>query len=135
VHTLFTDIESAFWGFSNSCALAGRDGCKLLTLLHEGATGGEVKRLIEDSYDVGDRPGTCLSLVYPGYDTQLALEIFLTKPAEVVVDPRQMKRGSTFTASLKSYEGFHNCGLQPRSFPPYIIRGFGAISPTRYCTL
>ena len=105
MHTLLTDAEAAFLGFSNSCTTAGRNGCKLLTLLHEGATGEGVKRFIEDSYDVGDQPATCWSFAYPGYDTQLALKIFLTKPAEVTVDPRQMKCGSTFTAYLKSYNG------------------------------
>jgi len=132
---MLADVESAFLGFSNSCALARRDGCKLLTLLHEGATGEEVKLFIEDSHDVGDQPGICWSFAYPGHDAQLALEILLTKPAEAIVDARQMKRGSTFTAFPKSCKRFHNCGLQPGSFPPYITRGFGAISPTRYCTL
>ena len=59
MHTLLTDAEAAFLGFSNSCASAGRDGCKLLNLLHKGATGAEVKRLIEDSHDVGYRPDAC----------------------------------------------------------------------------
>jgi len=59
MHTMLTDAEAAFLGFSNSCATAGRAGCKLLTLLHEGATGEEVKRFIEDSHDVGDQPDTC----------------------------------------------------------------------------
>ena len=99
MHTLITDAEAAFLGFSNSCAGAGRDGCKLLTLLHDGATGEEVKHFIEDSYDVGDQTGTCWSFAYPGYGTQLALKIFLTKPAEVSVEPRQMKGRLTFTAS------------------------------------
>ena len=102
VHTLLTDVEAAFLGFSDSCASAGRDSCKLLTLLHEGAAGEEVKRFIEDSYDVGNQHGTYGSFSYPGYGTQLALKIFLTKPAKAVVDPRQMKCRSTFTASLKS---------------------------------
>ena len=59
VHTLLTDTEATFLGFSSSCATAGRDYCKLLTLLHEGATGEDVKLFIEDSYDVGDKPDTC----------------------------------------------------------------------------
>jgi len=72
MHTLLTDAEAAFLGFGNACASAGLGGCKLLTLLHMGATGEEVKRFIEDSYD-------------------LALKIFLTKPAEDVVNPLEIK--------------------------------------------
>ena len=68
MHTLLTDTEAAFLGFSNSCASAGRSGCKILTLLHEGATGEEVKRFIEDSHDVGNQPSTCLSFAYLGPD-------------------------------------------------------------------
>ena len=102
MHTLLTDTEATFFGFGNSCAKAGRGGCKLLTLLHKGATGKEVKRLIEDSYDVGDQPGTFWSFAYSRYGTQLALKIFLTKPAEALVDPQQMKGGSAFTVSMKS---------------------------------
>ena len=54
IHDMLTDIEAVFLGFCNACASAGRAGCKLLTLLHKGATGEEVKRLIEDSHDVGN---------------------------------------------------------------------------------
>ena len=54
MYEMLTDAEAAFLGFGNACASAGRDGCKLLTLLHEDATGEEVKRLIEDSHDVGN---------------------------------------------------------------------------------
>lgn len=56
MHTLLKDAEAAFLGFSNACASAGKDDCKLVTLLHPHATGEEVKRLIEDSHDVGNRP-------------------------------------------------------------------------------
>lgn len=59
-----TDAEAAFLGFSNACASAGRDGCKLLTLLRKNATGKEVKRFIEDSHDVGNQPGSCSSFTY-----------------------------------------------------------------------
>jgi len=107
MHTLLTDVEAAFLGFSNSCVSAGRDRCKLLTLLHEGATGEEVKRFIEDSHDVGDQPCACYVGLFadPGCGTQLALKILLTKPAEGIVDPRQMKCMSTFTVPLISYKG------------------------------
>ena len=54
VYTVLTDTEAVFLGFGNACASAGRAGCKLLTLLHKGATGEEVKRLIEDSHDVSN---------------------------------------------------------------------------------
>ena len=54
MYDMLTDAEAAFLGFGNACASTGRDGCKLLTLLHEDATGKEVKRLIEDSHDVGN---------------------------------------------------------------------------------
>jgi hypothetical protein len=57
MHTLLTDAEAVFLGFGNACASAGRTGCKLLTLLHKGATGEDVKRLIEDSHDVGEQSG------------------------------------------------------------------------------
>ncbi|KAF9645676.1 alpha/beta-hydrolase [Thelephora ganbajun] len=72
MYSLLTDTEAVFLGFSNACASAGRDGCRLLTLLHKDATGEEVKRFIEDSHD-------------------LALEILLTRPDKAVVDPRQIK--------------------------------------------
>lgn len=55
MHSMLTDVETVFLGFSNTCASAGRAGCKLLALLHQGATGEEVKRLIEDSHDVGNQ--------------------------------------------------------------------------------
>ena len=54
-YTLLTDTEVVFLGFSDACASAGEEGCKLLTLLHEGATGEEVKRFIEDSRDVSNQ--------------------------------------------------------------------------------
>ena len=57
-YTRLTDTEAVFLGFSNACASAGEEGCKLLTLLHEGATGEEVKRFIEDSRDVSNRPAS-----------------------------------------------------------------------------
>ena len=47
-----------FLGFGNTCASAGRVGCKILTLMHNGATGEEVKRFIEDSHDVSNHPDT-----------------------------------------------------------------------------
>jgi hypothetical protein len=57
MHRLLADAEAVFLGFSNACASAGKDGCKLITLLHKDATGEEIKRLIEDSHDVSDHPG------------------------------------------------------------------------------
>ena len=96
MHTLLTDAEAAFLGFSSACVSAGLDGCKLLTLLHMGATGEEVKRLIEDSHDVGNQPGICLPFTYLERNTQLAVKILLTEPDMAVVDPRQMKGGFTF---------------------------------------
>jgi len=63
MYSLLTDVEAVFLGFSNTCASAGRDGCKLLTLLHKDATGEEVKRFIEDSHDVGNQPGFRLSFL------------------------------------------------------------------------
>ena len=102
MHTLLTDVEPAFLGFGNACASAGRDGCKLLTLLHEDATGEEVKRLIEDSHDVSGQPGVRFTFTHLGCGTQLALKILLTKPAEVVVDPRWMK-GACFHYTLMSH--------------------------------
>jgi len=72
VYTLLKDAEATFLGFSNSCASAGENRCKLLTLLHKDATGEEVKRLIEDSHD-------------------LALKVWLRNPLdEGVVDPKQI---------------------------------------------
>jgi len=71
MHTLLTDAEAAFLGFGNACASAGLGGCKLLTLLHMGATGEEVKRFIEDSHD-------------------LALKIWLAEPDKAVVHPRDL---------------------------------------------
>jgi len=67
MHTLLTDVEAVFLGFGNACASAGRAGCKLLTLLHKGTTGEDVKHLIEDSHDVGNQPGS--SLPFPDLDT------------------------------------------------------------------
>ena len=67
MHTALTDIEAVFLGFGSACASAGRIGCKLLKLLHEDATGEEVKHFIEDSYDVGNHSGA--SLRPPDLDT------------------------------------------------------------------
>ena len=67
MYTLLTDAEAVFLGFGNACASVGRAGCKLLTLLHKGATGEEVKRLIEDSHDVGSQPRASLPL--PDFNT------------------------------------------------------------------
>lgn len=105
MHTLITDAEAVFLGFSNVCASAGKDGCKLVTLLHSDPTGEEVKRLIEDSHDVGNRLGSGRATPLPRYDSQLALKVFLTNPAKSVVDPRQMKRGSAFV-TLRIILGF-----------------------------
>ena len=57
MYTLLKDVEAVFLGFGDACVSAGKEDCKLLNLLHNDATGEEVKRLIEDSHDVGDRPG------------------------------------------------------------------------------
>lgn len=57
MHTLLKDSEAAFLGFSKNCAATGKNGCKLISLLHDNATGEEIKRLIEDAHDVGPRPG------------------------------------------------------------------------------
>jgi hypothetical protein len=59
MYTLLTDAEATFSGFSEVCASAGEDGCKILALLDKGATGEEVKRLIEDAHDVRNQPGLC----------------------------------------------------------------------------
>ena len=67
MYTTLTDTEAVFLGFGNACASAGRAGCKLLKLLHEDATGEEVKRFIEDSYDVGNQLGASFS--FPDLDT------------------------------------------------------------------
>jgi hypothetical protein len=67
VHTLLMDTEAVFSGFSNAYASAGRTRCKLLTLLHKGVTGEEVRRLIKDSHDVGNQPWASLS--FPDLDT------------------------------------------------------------------
>ena len=98
MYSMLTDAEAAFLGFGNACASAGRDGCKLLTLLHKDATGKEVKRLIEDSHDVSSQSGSHSSFTHLKYgpDTQLALKILLKKPAKAVVDPRPMRRESAF---------------------------------------
>ncbi|KAF9782870.1 hypothetical protein BJ322DRAFT_180338 [Thelephora terrestris] len=71
MYTLLTDAEDVFLGFSNACASAGEEDCKLITLLHKDATGEEVKRFIEDSHD-------------------LALKIWLTEPDETVVSPQYL---------------------------------------------
>lgn len=69
MHTLLADTEAVFLGFSNGCAAAGKNGCKLVTLLHEGATGEEIKRFIEDAHD-------------------LALKVWLKKPSKAIVNPQ-----------------------------------------------
>jgi hypothetical protein len=58
MYTLLTDAEDVFLGFSNACASAGEEDCKLITLLHKDATGEEVKRFIEDSHDVSNQPAS-----------------------------------------------------------------------------
>ena len=106
------DAETVFLGFGNACASAGRAGCKLLKLLHDDATGEEVKRLIEDSHDVGTQLGSCFSYPSPEWDVQLALKIFLTKPAEDVVDPQLIKSRLAFITSPNRIRIFNESGLQ-----------------------
>lgn len=95
MHTLLMDTEATFLGFSNVCASAGEDGCKIIHLLHKDATGKEIKRFIEDSRDVGDRPGFSPSSSYLLFGSQLALKVWLTKPDKAVIDPLLMTGGST----------------------------------------
>jgi hypothetical protein len=100
MHTLLKDVEAVFLGFSNVCASAGKDGCKLVTLLRIGATGEEIKRLIEEAHDVSNTLRFCYApLPYPQCDPQVALKVWLTNPAKSIVEPRQLKRGYTFVAS------------------------------------
>ena len=113
------DVEDAFLGFSNACASAGRVGCKLLTLTHDGATGKEVKRFIEDSHDVSNHPNT-LSGVFAQCNTRLVLKVLLTKPDKAIVNPGQIKSEPTFIAFSNYTRVF--TGIVCRLDDVYLIR-------------
>lgn len=52
-HSL-TDSEKTYSGLTDGCAKAGRAGCKLVEITGDGATGDDVKTLINYAIDVID---------------------------------------------------------------------------------
>jgi len=100
-----------FLGFSDACASTG--SCRLLKLLHNGATGEEVKRLIEDAHDVSSHPYFFFSCPFSETNIQLALKVFLTKPTEDIVYPGLIRCKLTFTASPNHIRVFTNWVYSP----------------------
>jgi len=66
------DIEETYSGLADGCAAAGRAGCKLIEFTGDGASGDDVKNLINDAHDVA------LELYRAGYDIP-ALPGFLSE--------------------------------------------------------
>ena len=48
----FADAEKTYSGLTDGCAKAGKAGCKLIEITGDGATGDDVKTLIDTSHDV-----------------------------------------------------------------------------------
>ena len=46
------DTEKTYSGLTDGCAAAGKEGCKLVELVGDGASGDKIKRLINDGVDV-----------------------------------------------------------------------------------
>ena len=67
LHSSLTDTEKTYSGLTDGCAAAGRAGCKLVEIVGDGASGDDVKNLINDAHDVVKflpRPVTKLTLFY-----------------------------------------------------------------------
>ena len=47
-----SDTEKTYSGLTDGCATAGRAGCKLVEIVGDGASGDDVKNLINDAHDV-----------------------------------------------------------------------------------
>ena len=74
-HTSLADTEKTYSGLTAGCAVAGRAGCKLIELTGDGATGDDVKNLINDAHNVVESLSrfTCLANISP---LQMALELY-----------------------------------------------------------
>ena len=46
------DTEDTYSGLTSACAAAGRVGCKLVEITGDGASGDDVKALINNAHDV-----------------------------------------------------------------------------------
>ncbi|KAF9793491.1 Alpha/Beta hydrolase protein [Thelephora terrestris] len=62
LHSSLVDTEKTYSGLTDGCAVAGRAGCKLVEITGDGASGDDVKNLINDAHDVA------LELYRAGYD-------------------------------------------------------------------
>ena len=52
LHSSLVDTEKTYSGLTDGCAAAGRVGCKLVEIVGDGASGDDVKNLINDAHDV-----------------------------------------------------------------------------------
>ena len=52
LRSFLVDTEKTYSGLTDGCAAAGRAGCKLIEITGDGATGDDVKNLINDAHDV-----------------------------------------------------------------------------------
>ena len=78
------DTEKTYSGLTDGCAAAGRAGCKLVEFTGDGASGDDVKNLMNDAHDViellpsSDKPAdtlfpqVALELYRAGYDVPAA---------------------------------------------------------------
>ena len=48
----FADSEKSYSGLTDACAAAGRAGCKLIEFIGDGASGDDVKALLNNVHDV-----------------------------------------------------------------------------------
>ena len=69
------DTEKTYSGLTAGCAAAGRAGCKLIEFTGDGATGDDVKNLINDAHDVVD---SLSRFTHPANisPSQMALELY-----------------------------------------------------------
>ena len=52
LHSSLVDAEKTYSGLTDGCAAGGRAGCKLVEITGDGASGDDVKNLINDAHDV-----------------------------------------------------------------------------------
>ena len=90
LHSSLVDTEKTYSGLTDGCAAAGRVGCKLVEIVGHGASGDDVKNLINDAHDVvKSLPRTVTQLTF--FSPQVALQLYRAG-YEVPAAPGFLKR-------------------------------------------
>ena len=75
LHPSLADIEKTYSGLTDGCVAGGSAGCKLVEITGDGASGDDVKNLINDAHDVIEFSSQSNDLTDP-LPPQVALELY-----------------------------------------------------------